>query len=106
MTSKSIIVLICSVAAVAGQRKPPAHPVILRSTQLEAVFDRDDALPFEYRLLNQKALIHGEDQGHKIKATIFTAQSHKFESVEPTLKSSEAAASHADFRFDAGRAGS
>ena len=53
-----------------GTRTAPAHPVALRSPQLEVILDGDDGLPFEYRWRAGGARLRGEDFGQKMTATI------------------------------------
>jgi hypothetical protein len=48
----------------------PVEPVLLNSSKLELVLDRNDGLPFEYRLLAAKEKFHGEDLGQPITVTL------------------------------------
>lgn len=96
----SRLFLCCAaVASVRGQT--PAHTLTLRSPQLEVLFDRDDGLPYEYRLLANHAVIHGEEAGHAIAATVFDAQPHKFQKVTVKPRNAKTTATHADFCFAA-----
>ena len=54
----------------ASKLPPPAHPLILRSRDLEVVFDADRGVPYEYRLLKNNARLHGEDSGSPFTATV------------------------------------
>ena len=54
----------------AGARSAPAHPLVLRSSQLEVTLDGDDGLPYEYLWRASGARLRGEDFGLKIAATI------------------------------------
>lgn len=72
-----------------GIRTAPAHPVILRSAQLEVILDGDDALPYEYRWLPTGARLRGEDSGQKMTANLCQRGPWRFftASVEaPTLR--------------------
>jgi len=87
-------------------RQAPAHAVVLRSTQLEVVLDRDQGLPYEYHLLPQQAIIHGEDSGRDISATVFRSNPRSFDKVAARIDSVRSNGTSADFRFsvrDGGR---
>jgi ABC-type dipeptide/oligopeptide/nickel transport system ATPase subunit len=56
---------------------------------------RRQGLPCEYRLLANKALIHGEDSGREITATVFRSEPHSFERVVIRPRSVKAAGSRA-----------
>jgi hypothetical protein len=83
-------------------RETPDSPVILKSAQLELVLDRQDALPFQFRLLALKATMRGEDAGGKIAVTICRLEPWTFKTMPAALSSwVEATSSQADFRFEA-----
>lgn len=63
-------------------RTAPAHPVVLRSKQLEISFDPSDGLPYEYRWRSTGARLRGEDFGQKIKATICQKKPWRFFGVD------------------------
>lgn len=84
----------------AQMRKPPVHPVVLRSGRLELVLDRDDGLPFEYRMRQNNARIHGEDAGRSIVVTLFRRTPRAFDKLSVKPESVEAQAARADFHFD------
>ena len=86
-------------AAAAVQDQAPTHTLILRSPQLEVVIDRDRGLPSEYRLLSNHAVIHGEEAGHDVTATVFRAQPYKFQNETVTPQSVKATETRADFLF-------
>lgn len=86
-------------------RKAPAHPAVLRSAQLEVILDRDDGLPYEYRLLSNQAVIHGEDAGREITATVFRAGPHEFTKVTVKPQTVKATGARADFLFTAQQEG-
>src|SRR5580700_1078855 len=90
---------LCSVAAAAAQDQGPAHKLTLRSPQLEIQLDQDSGLPSEYRLLPNRAVIHGAEAGHAITATVFHTQPHKFEKVTVKPRSAKTTATRADFLF-------
>lgn len=78
-----------------------AQTVTLRSQQLEVVIQKNGGLPSEYRVLSNGATIHGVEPGHGITATLFEAQSHKFQEAKLQPASAAATASRADFAFTA-----
>jgi hypothetical protein len=80
----------------------PQNPVILRTPQLEVVLDRQDALPFQFRLLNLKTTMRGEDAGGKIGVTLCRLEPWTFK-TEPVAAATwvEVTASQAEFRFEA-----
>jgi hypothetical protein len=73
---------LCCISAAASQM--PAHTASLRSPQLEVLLDRDNGLPYEYRLLVNQAVIHGATGDQHVTATVFQAQTHTFEKAELT----------------------
>src|SRR5258708_3015062 len=83
----------------ADARKAPTHPLVLRSPQIEVILDRDDALPYEYRLIANQAVIHGEDSGRAITATVFRAYPREFTKVAVKPQSVKATKTRADFLF-------
>jgi hypothetical protein len=93
------------VATAAESRKPPEHSVVLRSPQLEVVLDRDFGLPYEYKLLSNQAVIHGEAAGREVYATVFQRQPYEFTKVTLRPQNVKASESRADFEFTAPMAG-
>src|SRR5437879_5858611 len=77
----------------------PAHPLVLRSPQLELILDRDDALPYEYRLLSNNAVIHGEAAGRGITATVFRSSPREYANVTVKPHDVKSAKTRADFQF-------
>lgn len=67
--------------AVSQERVAPGNPLVLRSPQLEVVLDREDALPFQFLLLNLKTSIRGEDTGEKIAVTLCRLEPRTFKTV-------------------------
>jgi len=59
-------------------RAAPAHPLVLRSDQLEIMFDADDGLPYEYRWIANGARMRGEDFGLKMTATVCEREAWRF----------------------------
>jgi hypothetical protein len=93
------------VSLAAPPRVAPAHPVVLKSPQLEVILDGEQGLPYEYRLIANKALIHGEDSGREITATVFRSEPHSFEKAAIRPRSVKATGTRADFLFDAQQKG-
>jgi Endo-alpha-N-acetylgalactosaminidase len=51
-------------------RPDPQNPILLHSPQLELTLDREDGLPFSYRLTTNGAILHGEDLGKPLGAIV------------------------------------
>ncbi len=88
--------------AVQEERTTPGNPVILRSPQLELLVDREDALPFQFRLLTLKTTMRGEDLGGKIAVTLCRLEPWTFKTADLMAASwVETTPSQADFHFAA-----
>jgi len=96
---------LCLFAAAAATAQTPAHTVTLRSSQLEVVLDRDHALPYEYRLLANHAVIHGTERDHPVTATVFRAHPYQFQQINLQPDSAKTSAATADFLFTAQKDG-
>ncbi|MGH9402335.1 MAG: endo-alpha-N-acetylgalactosaminidase family protein [Terriglobia bacterium] len=88
-------------SAEAPARSRPVDPVVLRSSSLEVILDRNDGLPYEYRLLPVNLRMRGEDTGGKIGATLCRRAPWGFASVSVTASSVTAGKTQADFHFEA-----
>jgi len=82
-------------------RATPRNPVVLKSNQLELVLDRNDGLPFEYRLNALDTTMRGEDFGAKITVTLHRKQPYGFVTAPLRASSVKATDSQADFHFRA-----
>jgi Endo-alpha-N-acetylgalactosaminidase len=83
-------------------RNAPDNPVILRSPQLELVLDRQNALPFQFRLPALKTTMRGEDTGGKIGITLCRLEPWTFKTASAATPTwVESTSSQSDFRFDA-----
>lgn len=83
------------------QRTTPAEPILLKSPQLELVLDREDALPYQYRLPILKTTMRGEDMGGRIGVTLCRLEPWTFKTVPAAAASwVESTPSQADFRFE------
>jgi hypothetical protein len=100
-----ICFFICWPGSAPAARKAPVHPVVLQSSQLKLTLDGDDALPYEYRLSSNGAVIHGEAAGRPITATMFHSDSHEFANITVKPETVRATGTRADFRFTAQLAG-
>src|SRR5579872_4984681 len=96
---RNILLLLVCLSAVAADRPAPAHPAILKSAQLEVTLDRDQGMPYQYRLLENGAIIHGEDSGRDVSVTIFRAAPFQFSNITARPKSSRITVARADFLF-------
>jgi hypothetical protein len=84
------------------ERAAPGNPVTIKSPRLEVVLNRQDALPFQFRLLNLKTTMRGEDTGGKIGVTLCRLEPWTFKTATTTAALwVEATSSRADFRFEA-----
>jgi len=81
-------------------RSQPTQPVVLKSSQLEVVLDRKDALPYEYHLQPSGARMRGEDFGRSIRAIICNRERWDFTAVPIVSSSVKAAADQAEFRLE------
>src|ERR1700742_5129891 len=63
------------------ERLAPVHSIQLRSNAIEVTLDRNDGLPVAYKLHANGALLHGEDTGQPVTATICTKSPWKFTEV-------------------------
>jgi hypothetical protein len=81
-------------------RSKPAQSITLKSSQLEVVLDRKDALPYEYRLLPGGIRMRGEDFGKPIQAVICNRERWEFPTLPVTVSSVHATKSQADFRVE------
>src|SRR5262249_53775595 len=94
------ILLVCSALAFGETRKAPADPVILQSSRVQVILDRQDGLPFEYLMRWNGARMRGEDSGQRVQVTMFRGSPRAFEKVEGKPASVEAGSARADFHFD------
>src|SRR5438067_11771161 len=95
----SLCLFLCCFAVAANPRHAPAHPVVLRSAQLELTLDGDAGLPYEYHLLANNAIIRGEMAGRDITATVFRANPREFSNLNLKPREVKAAKTRADFAF-------
>jgi hypothetical protein len=87
--------------ALQQERTAPGNPIILKSPQLELVLDRQDALPFQFRLPTLKTNMRGEDTGSKIGVTLCRLEPWTFRTAPAVVPSwNESTISRADFRFE------
>ena len=86
-----------------GTRTAPAHPLMLRSNELEVTLDANDGLPCEYRLHANGARLRGEDYGLKMTANLCQRAAWRFFDVmleNPSVKTAATdGAYQADFSF-------
>src|SRR5215469_4337476 len=78
-------------------RATPQNAVVLRSPELELTLDRDDGLPFSYRLTGNGAVLHGEDLGKQLGAIVCRKNPWQF-SLLP-LKSTRATVTQSSAGF-------
>ncbi len=82
-----------------------AQTVTLRSRALAVALDSATALPAEYRLLSNQAVIHGAAPGQAVTAALFEARPHTFSNVTLRPRDSHITESRADFLFTATQSG-
>lgn len=95
-----------SAAPAAGEAAPPAHPLVLRSTQLEVAFDPERGLPYKYRLLKNNSSLRGEDTGTPLTVTLCRRDPWTFDTASILPESHSSSEATIDFRFRAGFRGS
>ena len=89
-----------SAAQVSGDRAAPAHPVILRSSELHVTLDPESGLPFEYHLLRGNARLRGEDSGTNATVTVCRKQPWSFQTVSVTPLRHRVTKDSAVFHFE------
>ena len=82
-------------------RSRPANPVVLKSSQMEMILDREDGLPYEYRLTELGTRMRGEELGEPMSATVCRLQPPEFATVGVKASSVNASGAEATFRFKA-----
>ena len=83
------------------ERVKAKEPVLLRSSKLQLILDREDGLPFQYHLLAAKESFRGEDFGKQIEVTICQREAWKFVTVPIRPTRLKRTPGQADFSFDA-----
>ena len=84
-----------------AERTPPAHPVVLRSADLEVLLDPANGLPWQYRLLRNGAPLRGEDSGGQTTVTMCRHRPWSFATTPLVPESHTATASEAAFHYSA-----
>lgn len=82
-----------------SSRKIPSHPIILRSSTLEVVFDPADAVPYEYRLKKSQLRFIGEGSGEPLQAKVHCKEPFGFAAVVAKPIENKVSAKGVDFRF-------
>jgi len=82
-----------------GERKAPAHPVVLRSEDLEVTLDPAAGLPYEYRLLKNNSRLRGEDLGQPINVTLCRKDPWSFNTLAAAPHRRKTTRSSAAFHF-------
>lgn len=91
-------------AATPGARRKPEKSVVLRSQELEVVFDAVDGLPFEYRLGLHR--FRGEDFGQRISVRLCRKESWTFIDTVVEVKEVDRSPDNVLFSFLAADGGS
>jgi hypothetical protein len=71
----------------------------LRSSQLELTLDRQDGLPYQYRLQPSGVHMRGEDFGNKIYAVVCARERWEFLHLPLSVKTVTSSGQQADFHF-------
>jgi Endo-alpha-N-acetylgalactosaminidase len=82
-------------------RSRPVNPVVLKSSEMEMFLDRQDGLPYEYRLTTLGTRMGGEELGEPMSATICRLQPRSFSTVSVKASSVKGSATQATFQFEA-----
>jgi hypothetical protein len=79
----------------------PAHPLFLRSAELEIVLDPDRGLPYKYRLLKNNSRLGGEDSGSLLTVTLCRRDPWTFDTSDIRPERHETSETSVEFRFRA-----
>lgn len=87
--------------APSAERKPAAHLIMLQSAEMEVAIDPQNGLPWEYRLLRNKARLRGEDRADPSTVTVCRHQPWSFATTPLQPESHTSTAKSAVFRYAA-----
>jgi len=93
-------------APAAGKSAPPAHPLVLRSAELEVILDPERGLPYEYRLLKNNSRLHGEVSGSPLTVTLCCRDPWTFNTLNIAPERHKASQASVDFHYRAAFGGS
>ena len=83
-----------------GNTRPsPVDPIVLKSSELEIILDREDGLPYEYHLIKLGTRMAGEGLGEPMSATICRRQPRAFATASVKASSVKASTEEATFSF-------
>ena len=85
---------------VIADRPKPRNPIVLHSPQLEVTLDREDGLPFSYRLTASGAVFQGEDLGKQLGAIVCQRFPWQFSLVALKATRATATQTSATFAFE------
>lgn len=77
----------------------PINPVVLKSSQVEVLLDREEGLPYLYKFSNSQAVMRGSVLMEKILATICSVSAWEFRPVSVVPVAVRATSTQADFQF-------
>lgn len=86
-------------AGASAERTHPAHPIVLRSAEIEVAIDPQNGLPWEYRLLSNNARLRGEDGAESTTVTVCRHRPWSFATTPLLPESHSVTASEAVFRY-------
>lgn len=95
-----------SMPSTTGEQAPPAHPLVLRSAELEVILDPDRGLPYEYRLLKNTSRLRGDNTGSPLNVTLCRRDPWTFDTLNVTPEGRKGAKTSVYFRFRAESGGS
>jgi len=81
-------------------RTVPSNPLVIKSADLEIVLDRNDGLPYEYRVLGNNRHMRGEDVGKPIDVTVCNKNTGTFSTVSGTVQKASSGIDRAEFTFE------
>lgn len=84
-----------------AERAAPRNPLVLKSTEIELVLDREDGLPFEYRLTALGTKMQGEDFDEKLAAVVCRKTPRGYVAAPLAAPGVTARETQADFHFQA-----
>ena len=84
---------------VVEREHPPRQTIILESPELQVILDASTGLPYQYRLGQNNAILHGEYLGSPAAVTFCSLASWRFATLPATPHDHSATPTEAEFHF-------
>ncbi|HWC16957.1 MAG TPA: endo-alpha-N-acetylgalactosaminidase family protein [Terriglobales bacterium] len=81
-------------------RRIPSNPIVIKSADLEVVFDRQDGLPYEYRVVHGNRRMRGEDLGKAIDVTFCNKATGQFSTLPASVEKATSSKTRTEFTFE------